>query len=68
MPAVLQPLMRHENVEKTLKYYVGSDAEGMADVFYAAMSKGDFSGDSATLAMSCTSTSPLTLQRVSNGI
>ena len=31
MPAVLQPLMRHENIETTLKCYVGSDAEDMAE-------------------------------------
>ncbi|QDT56888.1 site-specific tyrosine recombinase XerC [Caulifigura coniformis] len=39
MPAVLQQLMRHENIETTLRFYVGNDAEGMADVLYAAVPK-----------------------------
>ncbi|QDT55586.1 site-specific tyrosine recombinase XerC [Caulifigura coniformis] len=50
MPAVLQQLMRHENIETTLRYYVGSDADGMAEILYAAVPKaplGNSSGNSA---------------------
>ena len=39
MPSVLQQLMRHEDITTTLKYYVGQDAEAMADVLYAAVGK-----------------------------
>ena len=37
MPAVLQQLMRHEDINTTLKFYVGSDAEAVADVLWAAV-------------------------------
>ena len=37
MPIVLQQLMRHESIETTLKYYVGQDAESMADAVWAAV-------------------------------
>ncbi|MEX2310641.1 MAG: tyrosine-type recombinase/integrase [Pirellulales bacterium] len=36
MPAVLQQLMRHADVQTTMKYYVGQDAEAMADAVWAA--------------------------------
>jgi hypothetical protein len=36
MPAILQQLMRHEDITTTLKYYVGSDAQATAEVLYAA--------------------------------
>jgi integrase len=36
MPAVLQQLMRHESVETTMKFYVGRDADSVADVLWAA--------------------------------
>jgi integrase len=39
MPAVLQQLMRHEDINTTLKFYVGSDAEATADVLWAAVKK-----------------------------
>ncbi len=35
MPAVLQSLMRHEDVQTTMKYYVGEDANAMADAIWA---------------------------------
>lgn len=31
MPAVLQQLMRHVSIETTMKYYVGRDADAVAD-------------------------------------
>ena len=31
MPIVLQQLMRHENIETTMRYYVGQNAEATAD-------------------------------------
>ncbi len=37
MPAVLQQLMRHQDINTTLKYYVGSDADAIADVLWAAV-------------------------------
>jgi len=36
MPTVLQQLMRHENIETTLRYYVGRNAQATADVLWAA--------------------------------
>ena len=37
MPAVLQQLMRHESVDTTMKYYVGRDADAVADVLWGAV-------------------------------
>lgn len=34
MPAVLQKLMRHETVETTLRFYVGLDADSLAEELY----------------------------------
>jgi integrase len=39
MPAILQQLMRHEDISTTLKFYVGSEAETTADVLWAAVAK-----------------------------
>jgi integrase len=36
MPPVLQQLMRHEDIETTMRYYVGRDAEAVADALWAA--------------------------------
>ncbi|MCH8046437.1 MAG: site-specific integrase [Planctomycetes bacterium] len=36
MPQVLMELMRHENIETTMKYYVGRNAERTADALWAA--------------------------------
>lgn len=36
MPPVLQQLMRHEDVETTLRYYTGRNAEKTAEVLWAA--------------------------------
>lgn len=36
MPAVLKELMRHESIETTLRYYVGTNAERTADVCWEA--------------------------------
>ena len=36
MPVVLKSLMRHESIETTLYYYVGQNAETMADAIWAA--------------------------------
>ncbi len=36
MPQVLMQLMRHENIETTLRYYVGRNAQSTADVLWAA--------------------------------
>lgn len=36
MPAVLKDLMRHEDIGTTMKYYVGQDADAMADTIWAA--------------------------------
>lgn len=38
MPAVLKDLMRHEDVGTTMKYYVGQNAEAMADAIWASES------------------------------
>jgi hypothetical protein len=37
MPAVLQQLMRHESIETTMRYYVGRDADAVADVLWQAV-------------------------------
>lgn len=39
LPQVLQELMRHENIETTLRYYVGQNAERTADAIWAAAEK-----------------------------
>lgn len=36
MPTVLQQLMRHESIETTMRYYVGKNAETIAETIYAA--------------------------------
>jgi integrase len=36
MPAVLQQLMRHESIETTMRYYVGRDADAVADTLWNA--------------------------------
>lgn len=36
MPAMLQQLMRHESIDTTMKYYVGRDADAVADVLWSA--------------------------------
>ena len=36
MPQVLKQLMRHESIETTLRYYVGSNADLTADVLWEA--------------------------------
>lgn len=43
MPADLQQLMRHESIETTMRFYVGSEAESIADRLWHAV--GDTSGD-----------------------
>jgi len=45
MPAVLKDLMRHRSIDTTMKYYVGQNAEAMADVLWAAVEEGDTLGD-----------------------
>lgn len=37
MPAVLKELMRHESIETTMKYYVGTQAEATAEMLYQAV-------------------------------
>jgi integrase len=37
MPAVLQQLMRHESIETTMRFYVGRDADAVADVLWQAV-------------------------------
>jgi len=37
MPADLQLLMRHESIETTLKYYVGREADGLAERIWNAL-------------------------------
>ncbi len=39
MPQVLMALMRHENIETTMRYYVGRNANTVADAAWAAMKK-----------------------------
>ena len=36
MPAVLQQLMRHESIDTTMRYYVGRDADAVADTLWDA--------------------------------
>lgn len=38
MPQILMELMRHENIDTTMKYYVGRDAERTAKVLHGAFS------------------------------
>jgi len=45
MPQVLMELMRHENIETTLKYCVGRNAQSTADVLWEAVA-GNTSGNS----------------------
>ena len=48
MPQVLKELMRHESIETTLKYYVGSNAQATADILWEAHSAaGSISGNIA---------------------
>ena len=37
--AALKQLMRHSEIETTLSYYVGTEAEAMGDLLYAAVPK-----------------------------
>ena len=39
MPAQLRELMRHESIETTLRYYVGTNAERTADACWDAFQK-----------------------------
>lgn len=39
MPAVLQQLMRHEDIGTTMAYYVGQNAESTADAVWEAMAR-----------------------------
>ena len=36
MPAQVMELMRHESIEMTLRFYVGTDAQRMAEAAWAA--------------------------------
>jgi integrase len=45
MPAVLRRLMRHKDIDTTLKYYVDQDAEDIAADLWAAYRKGNNSGN-----------------------
>ena len=38
MPAELRELMRHESIETTMKYYVGSNADVTAEKLWAGKS------------------------------
>lgn len=38
MPAVLQQLMRHEDISTTMRFYVGKNAEATADAVWEAAS------------------------------
>jgi integrase len=44
MPAVLQKLMRHESIETTMRFYVGLDADSLADELYRNRPEGTVSG------------------------
>ena len=57
MPPQLKELMRHESIETTLRYYVGTDAQRTADAAWAAFERagGEFSG---SLANSLANTAP----------
>lgn len=51
MPQVLKELMRHENIETTLRYYVGRNAQTTADVLWAAHdAASNTSGNSAPIS------------------
>ncbi|HEY3394682.1 MAG TPA: tyrosine-type recombinase/integrase, partial [Lacipirellulaceae bacterium] len=50
MPAVLKELMRHEDIATTMKYYVGQNADAMADAIWSAF--GDTLGDTPRHASS----------------
>jgi integrase len=39
MPATLQLMMRHKSIETTMKYYVGQDADDVADELWAGYEK-----------------------------
>ena len=39
MPAQLKELMRHESIETTLRYYVGTNAERTADAYWDAFDR-----------------------------
>ena len=39
MPQVLMQLMRHETIEKTLKFYIGRNAEAITDVLWESRSE-----------------------------
>lgn len=43
MPPVLQVMMRHKDIQTTMKYYVGRNAQQVADIVHSAL--GDTSGD-----------------------
>jgi hypothetical protein len=47
MPTVLRELMRHADINTTMKYYVGQNAEATADAIWKAA--GDSFGDSSEL-------------------
>jgi integrase len=47
MPPVLQTLMRHEDINTTLRYYVGRDAESTSETVWKAR-LGNTSGNSAS--------------------
>ena len=50
-PQVLQQLMRHENIETSMRYYVGRNAEATAGVLWAALEgrSGTLSGTTASV-------------------
>jgi hypothetical protein len=39
MPAVLQQLMRHKDISRTMRFYVGKNAEATADAVWEAASR-----------------------------
>ena len=39
MPAMLQQLMRHEDIQTTMRYYVDLNAEETADAVWAAVER-----------------------------
>jgi integrase len=47
MPAVLQQLMRHEDISTTMAYYVGQNAESTADAVWEAFAKSNDSGNNS---------------------
>ncbi len=46
MPAVLQQMMRHENIDTTMEFYVGRDAEATADTIWQTVDPSNKSGNS----------------------